>query len=112
MNCAFKENVLKVSEEKKLWQGVELEEVGKLEEFCFHSLSSFSLCSSCLYFMATETSQLVSFFLDFVFEQLVINGSNVSGNFKLRVVYSAHVWLNLVALPPLCLVLPFIKALL
>ena len=44
--------------------------------------------------MATETSHLVSFFLDFVFEQLVINVSNVSGNFKLRVVYSARGWLK------------------
>lgn len=37
---------------------------------------------------------LVSFFLDFVFELLVINVSNVSDDFKLRVVYSAHVWLK------------------
>ena len=58
------------------------------------AIISDELFSSCLYFMATETSHLVSFFLDFVFEQLVINVSNVSGNFKLRVVYSARGWLK------------------
>lgn len=67
-------------------------EVGRILFSHFVLFSLFG--SSCLYFMATETSHLVSFFLDFVFEQLVINVSNVSANFKLRVVYSAHVWLK------------------
>ena len=80
-----------------------------MEEFCFHNSSSFLSLALPVSILWLLKNYLVSFFLDFVFKQLVINVSNVSDNFKLRVVYSTHVWLESSGFPAALLGLTLFK---
>lgn len=99
LGCTFNEKVRKLSEKNKInpWQVVEVG--GRWKNFVF-KISFFGF--SCLCFKTTEEPfGLFLYFLDFDFKWLVTNVSKVSGNFKLRVVYSAHLQLCLVDLAAL-----------